>query len=110
MTRKIDDIIEFNIDIEIDIPEDYNQSEPVCVTDYKRVYTVECRINDTEEISEYILDVEDGTIPIEDDIREYIKYEIKNEFSEVTAYEILDIYTNEYDHQSARIRVTAVKE
>ena len=110
MARKVNDIIEFSIDIEIDIPEDYDQSKGVDVSKFKREYIVSCSINETEENSEYSLDVEAGITPVEDNIKDYVKYEMQNTFSEVTDYEIIDIYMGEYDHQSAKIRVKAVKE
>lgn len=109
MTRKVGDIIEFVIRIEIIIPDGEEPQGALQVDDYKREYKVSYTVNDNEEYHEYFLDAEEGTSPVEDDIKNYINEIIPLEFKEIAEYEIIDLYDQEYDFQSAKVRVKAVR-
>ena len=109
MTIKVNDIMTIDIEMEIMASsEELETKKELDTSEYKREYRVEYSINDTEFHSEYVLEAEPNMVPPEDSIRTFIKDELKNEFPEVTGYEILDI-DDDYLHQSATIKITAVK-
>ena len=110
MPIKVGDIVEIDIEMEIMAsPEELESKKELDTNKYKRKYRVEYSINDTKFQSESVLEAEPNMVPPEDNIRTFIKEELKNEFPEVTGYEILDI-DEDYLHQSATIKITAVKD
>lgn len=109
MPRKIDDIIEFEIKIDINIPkEDLESGKVIDVSDYKRDYEVSYSVNGNEESISYSLSADEGTCCIEDNIKDLIKDEMTKRYKEVTDYEIFDVY-NDYDNQSAKVRIKSVR-
>ncbi|MGN0030458.1 MAG: hypothetical protein ACI37Q_00715 [Candidatus Gastranaerophilaceae bacterium] len=109
MTRKVGDIIEFDIKMEIMASEDELSSKSIIDTsDYNREYSVSYCVNDSEETANYTLEADAGTTPTEDDVKMYIEEEMKNSFNEVTEYEIFDL-DNDYMHQCAKVRIKSVK-
>ena len=109
MARKIGDIIEFTIRIDILMPEGEKNNNSINVDDYERVYNVSYTINDTEESHDYFLNAEPGMIPPENDIKTFVSEIMPLEFKEVTDYEIIELYDAEYDLQSAKVVVKAVE-
>ena len=109
MGLKVNDIIEFEVKINILIQEDMKNQEGLVVQDYKREYTVSCLINGVY-VNEYTLDADEYMIPPEDDVICLIKDEMKNNYKEVLEYEIFDVYKQEYESQSAKVRIMSLKE
>lgn len=109
MTRKIDDIIEFNIKIDIHVPdEDLKSGKVIDVCDHKRDYNVSYSVNENEECGSYFLSADEGTSCVEDNIENLIEEEMAERFKEVSEYEIFDVY-NDYDDQSAKVRIKSLK-
>lgn len=109
MARKVGDIIEFTIRIDILISDYEKINGPIRVDDYEREYNVSYTINDTEESHNYFFNAEAGKIPHEDDIKTFVREIMPLEFKEVTAYEIVELYEAEYELQSAKVIVKAVE-
>ena len=107
MAVKVGDIIDFSLEIEIDIPKE-DEGKQISVNDYKREYNVTYQVYGTPEYNQYYLDSESGEIPIEDDIKDLVKYVMENEYKEVTKYEILELNSSEYDHQDAKVKIVAM--
>ena len=95
MAVKVGDIIDFSLEIEIDIPKE-DKGKQISVNDYKREYNVTYQVYGTPEYNQYYLDSESGEIPIEDDIKDLVKYEI------------LELNGSEYDHQDAKVKIVAM--
>lgn len=109
MSLKVNDIIEFEVKINILIPEDMKNQEGLVVQDFKREYSVSWLLNDAQEIGNYTLDVEEGMSSVEDDIECLIKEEMKEKYSEVIDYEIFDMNKAEYEYQCAKVKIKALK-
>ena len=107
---KAGDVIEFTIQIDVEIPEEVSQEgKPISLDDYKRTYTVSYAINDTEVLGEYFVTVNEGECALEDDIENYVKEEMKSSYSEVTEYEI-EYIDRDSCYERAKVRIKAVKE
>jgi uncharacterized sporulation protein YeaH/YhbH (DUF444 family) len=108
MTRKVGDIIEFSIMIDVDIPEE-DLNKEICVNDYKREYKVSYDVNNMEEYGDYTLDVGEGEVPPEDDIKNCVELLMEERFPEVAEYEILELNNSEYEHQTGAVKVVTLK-
>lgn len=107
--KKRGDIIEFVTRIEILLPEGSESLSEIAVDEYKRECYVEVTVNETETVQEYSVTVDEGFSSPYEDIKYLIEQEMADSFKEVTEYEIVDLYDKEYDFQSAKVRVKAVK-
>ena len=110
MTTKVDDIIEVSMDIRLDIPEEDSEKTEIYTHDYRQNYEITYHNLREDSFGEVDFSVEAGFSPSFSSIEGYLKEELKNDYEEITDYELLESDMSDGEYQTAKIKVKAIKE
>lgn len=100
---KVGDVLDFNLKISINESDDL---ETGYLEDYDREYYISYK-KDNEEILFEDFEEKGGVVFFS--IKSYLEAFIKNEFEEISDYEVFDINDKNFEDQTAKIRVKAIK-
>ena len=108
---KIGDVLDITLRIETLIPdEDFETKEVLDDSDYAHDYDVWFYKGD-QFVGSTEFQLEAGLCPsFCNDIEEYIAEDMPQTFADITEYEVFDVDKNNFERQTAKIRIKAIKE
>ena len=109
MTLKENEIIDICMRITSLIPEEEMEKPVICLDDYKHEFDISWT-TDGKSFGGENFTLNEGACPsFGFDIEGYIKEEILNIFDELDEYEVFEVDKDDFEYQSAKIRVKSVK-
>lgn len=109
MNFEIGDVIEVTIKLEADIPDEDWDKGVIDMDKYDKKYSVDYSCQRTGSSCSDDFTVEAG-FTIDDEIDCYIKEDLPKIYPEIADYEIFDINKDDFEYQSAKVKIKALKE
>lgn len=109
MDFEIGDVINVSIRLDADIPEEDFEKDVIEMDKYDKKYSVDYYCERTGASCSDNFTVEKGS-DIDDDINNYIEEDLQKIYPEITEYEIFDVKKDDFQEQSAKVRIKALKQ
>ncbi len=107
MEFEIGDVIDVSIRLEVNIPEEDYSKSIIEIDNYEKHYYVDYSCARTSSSCFYDFTIEEG-FSINDEIDSYIKEDLQKIYPEIAEYEIFDVNKDDFEYQSAKVRIKSL--
>ena len=103
----VNDIIDVEMNLDLNMPQEDLSNEVVDVSDYEQMYKVSYCNTRTHETQVFDFTIDAGLSLANNDIKSYLEEGV--DVSQIEKFEILEVNTNDSDNQTAKIKVISIK-